>query len=57
MLPTDTVYGLCADPSSESAASEIYRLKQRPAEQPLALLAASVEAMLELVPELPRATL
>lgn len=57
MLPTDTVYGLCGDLSSETAVSEIYRLKQRPAEQPLALLAASVEALLELVPELPRPTL
>jgi L-threonylcarbamoyladenylate synthase len=57
VLPTDTVYGLCGDPSSETAVGEIYRLKQRPAEQPLALLAASVEALLELVPELPLATL
>jgi L-threonylcarbamoyladenylate synthase len=57
VLPTDTVYGLCGDPSSEAAVGEIYRLKQRAAEQPLALLAASVEALLELVPELPRAPL
>ena len=57
MLPTDTVYGLCGDPHSEAVAREIYRLKQRPAEQPLALLAKDVEALLELVPELPRAPL
>ena len=57
MLPADTVYGLCGDPHSESAAGEIYRLKARPAEQPLALLAKDVDALLELVPELPRATL
>ena len=57
MLPTDTVYGLCGDPHSEAAARELYRLKQRPAEQPLALLAKDVEALLELVPELPRAPL
>lgn len=55
MLPTDTVYGLCGDPSSEGAAQEIYRLKRRPAEQPLALLAADAGSLLELVPELPRA--
>ena len=57
MLPTDTVYGLCADPHRESAAGEIYRLKQRPVEQPLALLAKDVQVLLELVPELPRAAL
>ena len=57
MLPADTVYGLCGDPQSETAAREIYRLKRRPAEQPLALLAKDVDALLELVPELPRATL
>jgi L-threonylcarbamoyladenylate synthase len=57
VLPTDTVYGLCGDPQSETAAQEIYRLKQRPAEQPLALLAKDVEELLDLVPELPRATL
>jgi L-threonylcarbamoyladenylate synthase len=53
VLPTDTVYGLCGDPHSETAARELYRLKQRPAEQPLALLAKDVETLLELVPELP----
>ena len=57
MLPTDTVYGLCGDPHRETAAREIYRLKQRPAEQPLALLAKDVETLLELAPELPRAPL
>ena len=57
MLPTDTVYGLCGDPHRETAAREIYRLKQRPAEQPLALLAKDVDTLLELVPELPRAPL
>ena len=54
VLPTDTVYGLCGDPDAEAAALEIYRLKQRPAEQPLALLAGDVEALFALVPELPR---
>ena len=53
MLPTDTVYGPCGDPLDEAVAREIYRLKQRPAAQPLALLARRVEALLALVPELP----
>lgn len=57
VLPSDTVYGLCGDPNSEAVAREIYRLKHRPAEQPLALLAADAETLLELVPELPRALL
>jgi L-threonylcarbamoyladenylate synthase len=54
VLPTDTVYGLCGDPHQETAAREIYRLKRRPVEQPLALLAKDIEALIELVPELPR---
>jgi L-threonylcarbamoyladenylate synthase len=57
VLPTDTVYGLCGDPRGEAVARELYRLKQRPNEQPLALLAKDVEALLELVPELPRGAL
>jgi L-threonylcarbamoyladenylate synthase len=52
VLPTDTVYGLCADPHHEAPAREIYRMKERPAEQPIALLAGDVEAVFELVPEL-----
>ena len=52
VLPTDTVYGLCADPYREDPAREIYRMKQRPADQPIALLAKDIEFLLELVPEL-----
>jgi L-threonylcarbamoyladenylate synthase len=52
VLPTDTVYGLCAQPS-EAAAAEVARLKGREARQPIALLAGTVEVLLELVPELP----
>jgi L-threonylcarbamoyladenylate synthase len=55
VLPTDTVYGLCGDPHGETAAREIYRLKQRPPEQPLALLANGIDTLFGLVPELPRA--
>jgi L-threonylcarbamoyladenylate synthase len=57
VLPTDTVYGLCGDPQRETVAGEIYRLKQRPLEQPLALLARDVDTLFELIPELPRATM
>ncbi len=52
VLPVDTVYGLCADPYREAPVHEIYRMKQRPAEQPTALLAKDVDFLLELVPEL-----
>jgi L-threonylcarbamoyladenylate synthase len=52
VLPTDTVYGLCADPERESAAQEVARLKGRTAQQPIALLAQDVDRLLERVPEL-----
>jgi L-threonylcarbamoyladenylate synthase len=52
VLPTDTVYGLCADPSCESAAREVYRLKGRAEGQPTALLAADADRLLERLPEL-----
>jgi L-threonylcarbamoyladenylate synthase len=52
VLPTDTVYGLCAEPGTEAPVREIHRLKERPADQPVALLAKDVDALLELVPEL-----
>jgi len=48
----DTVYGLCADPYREEPVRELYRMKQRPAEQPMALLAKDVDFLLGLVPEL-----
>jgi L-threonylcarbamoyladenylate synthase len=57
LLPVDTVYGLCALAASEQAATNVYRLKGRSAEQPTALLAASVEDMLAAIPELPEETL
>ena len=52
VLPTDTVYGLCADPCREAPTREIYRMKQRPPEQPTALLARDVDFLFECVPEL-----
>jgi L-threonylcarbamoyladenylate synthase len=52
VLPTDTVYGLCADPYREPPVRELYRIKGRPPDQPTALLARDVELLLECVPEL-----
>jgi L-threonylcarbamoyladenylate synthase len=53
VLPTDTVYGLCADASSEEACNRALALKGRPEGRPAALVCAGVEALLELIPELP----
>ena len=52
VLPTDTVYGLCADPDNEAAAAEVARLKGRGERQPIAVLARDVERLVERVPEL-----
>ena len=51
LLPTDTVYGLCAA-ADEDSVRGLYELKGRSEAQPTALLAASIEALLGLVPEL-----
>jgi L-threonylcarbamoyladenylate synthase len=52
ILPTDTVYGLCVRADSAEAVRGAYRLKGREERQPSALVAASVEQLLECVPEL-----
>jgi L-threonylcarbamoyladenylate synthase len=52
VLPTDTVYGLCANPYREASVERLKRLKGRPESQPIALLATDLEFLLECVPEL-----
>lgn len=52
IVPTDTVYGLATTPHDEEAVRRLYRAKGRAEPQPTALVAASVELLLELVPEL-----
>jgi L-threonylcarbamoyladenylate synthase len=42
-LPTDTVYGLAADPMNQEAVALLFALKGRPAVKPVPLLAASLE--------------
>jgi L-threonylcarbamoyladenylate synthase len=54
ILPTDTVYGLCALPGSEEI---LYELKGRDRTKPIALLAADVDALLGAVPGLDRGLL
>ncbi len=51
VLPTDTVYGLCATPQNAAAAVRINELKGRES-QPIALVAASAQALVKCVPEL-----
>jgi L-threonylcarbamoyladenylate synthase len=52
LLPTDTVYGLCASPYSEAPVRRAYALKGREHQQPSALIASDVDMLLECVPEL-----
>jgi L-threonylcarbamoyladenylate synthase len=52
ILPTDTVYGLCADARQEEAVRRLYRLKGREDVQPTALVAADAAALVAAVPEL-----
>jgi L-threonylcarbamoyladenylate synthase len=52
LLPTDTVYGLAAEPSRESSIRRVYRLKGRDELRPVALVAADLAHLLEAIPEL-----
>lgn len=52
ILPTDTVYGLCANPDQEDSVLGVYRLKRRPESQPAALLCSDLDVLFERMPEL-----
>ena len=54
ILPTDTVYGLCALPAHEDV---LYELKGRDRSKPVALLAGDIDALLTLVAGLDRSVL
>ena len=54
ILPTDTVYGLCALPEHEQV---LYELKGRDRSKPVALLAADVDSLVAVVTGLDRAVL
>ena len=51
ILPTDTVYGLFADALREPPARRLSRLKRRPETTPIALVAPSLDVVLDCVPE------
>lgn len=55
MIPADTVYGLVSAAATPAGTLAIQRLKGRAVQQPLALMAATVEALLAALPELPPA--
>lgn len=52
VLPTDTVYGIACAAGLADACAELYALKERPAGQPTAIMAGSVDGLLALLPEL-----
>jgi L-threonylcarbamoyladenylate synthase len=52
ILPTDTVYGLCASAFREEPVRRLYRLKGRADVQPTALVASDVDTLFECIPEL-----
>jgi L-threonylcarbamoyladenylate synthase len=52
VLPTDTVYGLCASPHTPEPTQRLYRLKGREDGKPTAILAADLDALFALLPEL-----
>ena len=53
VVPTDTVYGLACRPDREEAVRALSALKGRSPGHPIALVAASIEALVELIPEVP----
>ena len=52
ILPTDTVYGLCAWAEGAAPTARLYELKGRSPSQPSALLAADLDALFACLPEL-----
>ncbi|HEX6395201.1 MAG TPA: L-threonylcarbamoyladenylate synthase [Acidimicrobiales bacterium] len=56
-LPTDTVYGLAADPWHSGAADRLFRVKRRPRSIELPVLVSDAEQALSLVTGLPDAAL
>jgi L-threonylcarbamoyladenylate synthase len=51
LLPTDTVYGLCANVYAEAPVRRTLALKERAGSRPAALLAADVDVLLDCIPE------
>lgn len=47
-VPTDTVYGIAADPWSRAAVERLFELKGRPEHKPVGLLAGSIDQVAEI---------
>ena len=54
-FPTETVYGLGADASSEQAVARLYQVKRRPADHPVIVHFASAESAFDWAAEIPDA--
>ena len=52
VIPTDTVYGLACTPDDAAVVGALCQLKRRAAGQPITLVAASVDGLIERAPEL-----
>jgi L-threonylcarbamoyladenylate synthase len=57
LLPTDTVYGLAVDPTRSGATDRLFRLKGRPTDVPLPVLAADADQAFALVADVPTTAL
>ena len=55
LIPTDTVYGLIADPENAAAVDRIYEIKGRPASQPIAVLVGPEFSLDRVADEVPAA--
>jgi L-threonylcarbamoyladenylate synthase len=53
VIPTDTVYGLACTPHREEPVRALSALKGRHPDQPIAIVASSLDVLFECVPELP----
>ena len=53
-MPTDTFYGLAADPVNLRAVERIYEIKSRSRHKPLSLLVESIDAAANLSPDVPQ---
>ena len=51
ILPTDTVYGLCALPFRPEPVERLYRLKGREMSKPIALIAFDLDALVPMLPD------
>ncbi|MFP3982794.1 MAG: L-threonylcarbamoyladenylate synthase [Desulfurivibrionaceae bacterium] len=52
-FPTETYYGLAADPFNSEAVKKLFRLKNRPEQKPVLLLISDLEQLEPLVKEIP----